>query len=108
MHVPLCRVPARLDWSPSCVRSVGRSARAWSPLVLSALAGFVAGLILSHITGSLQRLPGLLVLIPAAVGMRGTIFGALEARLGTSIHAGLFHLRFAGQVPCVTTCRWRS
>ena len=60
-------------------------------LVLSTAAGFVAGLILSHITGSLERLPGLLVLIPAAVGMRGTIFGALEARLGTSIHTGLFH-----------------
>lgn len=59
-------------------------------LVLSTGAGFVAGLILSHITGALERLPGLLVLIPAAVGMRGTIFGALEARLGTSIHTGLF------------------
>jgi mgtE-like transporter len=60
-------------------------------LVLSTAAGFVAGLILSHITGTLERLPGLLVLIPAAVGMRGTIFGALEARLATSIHTGLFH-----------------
>jgi mgtE-like transporter len=60
-------------------------------LVLSTAAGLLAGLILSHITGSLERLPGLLVLIPAAVGMRGTIFGALEARLGTSIHTGLFH-----------------
>ncbi|MGZ5351143.1 MAG: magnesium transporter [Actinomycetota bacterium] len=60
-------------------------------LTLSTAAGLVAGLVLSHITGSLERLPGLLVLIPAAVGMRGTIFGALEARLGTSIHVGLFH-----------------
>lgn len=60
-------------------------------LILSTAAGFVAGLVLSHITGSLERLPGLLILIPAAVGMRGTIFGALEARLGTSIHVGLFH-----------------
>lgn len=59
-------------------------------LALSTAAGLVAGLILSHLTGSLERLPGLLVLIPAAVGMRGTIFGALEARLGTSIHAGVF------------------
>ncbi len=59
-------------------------------LALSTAAGFAAGLILSHMTGTLERLPGLLVLIPAAVGMRGTIFGALEARLGTDIHAGLF------------------
>jgi len=59
-------------------------------LALSTAAGFAAGLTLSHITGSLERLPGLLVLIPAAVGMRGTIFGAVAARLGTSIHAGVF------------------
>jgi mgtE-like transporter len=59
-------------------------------LVLSTAASFVAGLTLSHITGTLNALPGLLVLIPAAVGMRGTIFGAIGARLGTATHAGLF------------------
>jgi mgtE-like transporter len=59
-------------------------------LVLSTLAGFVAGLTLSSITSTLSMLPGLFVLIPAAVGMRGTIFGAIGARLGTSTHAGLF------------------
>jgi mgtE-like transporter len=59
-------------------------------LVLSTLAGFVAGLTLSSITHTLSVLPGLFVLIPAAVGMRGTIFGAIGARLGTSTHAGLF------------------
>jgi mgtE-like transporter len=59
-------------------------------LVLSTGASFVAGLTLSHITGTLSALPGLLVLIPAAVGMRGTIFGAVGARLGTATHAGLF------------------
>jgi mgtE-like transporter len=59
-------------------------------LVLSTLASFVAGLTLGAITGTLNLLPGLLVLIPASVGMRGTIFGAIGARLGTGIHAGLF------------------
>lgn len=59
-------------------------------LVLSTFAAFVAGLTLSHIAETLTLLPGLLVLIPAAVGMRGTIFGAIGARLGTSTHAGLF------------------
>jgi mgtE-like transporter len=59
-------------------------------LVLSMLASFVAGLTLGAITGTLNLLPGLLVLIPASVGMRGTIFGAIGARLGTGIHAGLF------------------
>jgi mgtE-like transporter len=59
-------------------------------LALSTLAGFVAGLTLAHLTGRLDRLPGLIVLIPAAVGMRGTIFGAMGARLGTASAAGLF------------------
>lgn len=59
-------------------------------LALSTCAGFVAGLVLGSITGTLEELPGLLVLIPAAVGMRGTIFGAMGARLGTGVAAGLF------------------
>jgi mgtE-like transporter len=61
-------------------------------LALSTAASFVAGLTLGSITGTLEALPGLLVLIPAAVGMRGTIFGAIGARLGTSVHAGLFEV----------------
>jgi mgtE-like transporter len=32
------------------------------------------------------------VLIPAAIGMRGNIFGALGSRLGTAIHTGTFSL----------------
>jgi mgtE-like transporter len=59
-------------------------------LALSTCAGFVAGLVLGSITGTLEKLPGLLVLIPAAVGMRGTIFGAMGARFGTGVAAGLF------------------
>lgn len=80
-------------------------------LVLSTLAGFVAGLTLAHLTGTLERLPGLLVLIPAAVGMRGTIFGAVGARLGTESAAGTFEPNLArdgalyrnGYVAVVTT-----
>ena len=59
-------------------------------LALSTCAGFVAGLVLGSITGTLEKLPGLLVLIPAAVGMRGTIFGAMGARFGTGVASGLF------------------
>jgi mgtE-like transporter len=61
-------------------------------LALSTVAGFVAGLTLSGIGGTLQKLPGLLVLVPAAVGMRGTIFGAIGARLGTTNAAGTFEV----------------
>ncbi|MGH9025917.1 MAG: magnesium transporter [Acidimicrobiia bacterium] len=59
-------------------------------LLVSAVASLVAGLTLGSITGTLEELPGLLVLVPAAIGMRGNIFGALGSRLGTAIHTGTF------------------
>ena len=61
-------------------------------LSLSTAAGLLAGLTLGAITGTLEKLPGLLVLVPAAVGMRGNVFGALGSRLGTAIHTGTFRL----------------
>jgi mgtE-like transporter len=61
-------------------------------LLLSSGGDLVAGLTLGAITGTLEALPGLLVLIPAAIGMRGNVFGALGSRLGTSIHTGTFRL----------------
>ena len=36
--------------------------------------------------------PGLLVLVPAAIGLRGNIFGAFGNRISTTIHAGTFRL----------------
>jgi mgtE-like transporter len=61
-------------------------------LLVGTLAALVAGVTLGSITHTLEALPGLIILIPAAAGMRGTIFGALGGRLGTSIHAGLFEI----------------
>ena len=48
----------------------------------------VAGVVLGAMEGLLERLPGLLVLVPAAIGMRGAVFGALGARLGTGMLTG--------------------
>jgi mgtE-like transporter len=59
-------------------------------LLLGAATAFVAGITLASITDTLKQLPGLLILIPAVLGMRGTIFGAIGARLGTATHTGLF------------------
>jgi mgtE-like transporter len=61
-------------------------------LLLGAATAFVAGITLANITDTLRELPGLLILIPAILGMRGTIFGAIGARLGTATHAGLFEV----------------
>jgi mgtE-like transporter len=59
-------------------------------LVISSLGSLVAGIALGSITGTLRLLPGLMVMVPAAIGMRGNIFGALGSRLGTAIHAGMY------------------
>lgn len=59
-------------------------------LALASAASLVAGVTLGSMTDTVERLPGLLILVPAAIGMRGAIFGALGARLGTQIHVGEF------------------
>lgn len=90
------------------VEAVGRSAREVSndsrwhtasdlgeraaALLVLAVVALVAGLTLGHSAGRLQELPGLLLMVPAAIALRGNIFGALGSRLGTSIHAGTFRL----------------
>ena len=61
-------------------------------VLLASVGNLLAGLTLGAITDTLEALPGLLVLVPAAIGMRGNIFGALGSRLGTSIHTGTFRL----------------
>jgi mgtE-like transporter len=61
-------------------------------LLLSSGGDLLAGLTLGSITGTLEALPGLLVLVPAAIGMRGNVFGALGSRLGTAVHTGTFQL----------------
>src|SRR5437588_9540020 len=59
-------------------------------LLVSSGGDLLAGLTLGAITHTLSALPGLLVLVPAAIGMRGNVFGALGSRLGTAIHTGTF------------------
>src|SRR6184192_4083041 len=73
----------------SDVASVGQGLAA---LLVSSAGDLLAGLTLGAITHTLEALPGLLVLVPAAIGMRGNIFGALGSRLGTAIHTGTFSL----------------
>ncbi|MGQ0616608.1 MAG: magnesium transporter [Acidimicrobiia bacterium] len=61
-------------------------------LCLNSSTSLVAGAFLGAITGTLEEFPGLLVLVPAAIGLRGNIFGAFGNRMSTSIHAGTFRL----------------
>src|SRR5665648_407660 len=66
-------------------------------LLVSTVFGLIAGVFLGSITDTLKLLPGLMILIPAAIGMRGNIFGALGSRLGTAQHAGMFSTHISKQ-----------
>ncbi|MDQ3980981.1 MAG: magnesium transporter [Actinomycetota bacterium] len=83
---PLARLGALVGSDRATVR------QGLAALAVASIVGALAGLTLGAITHTLEQLPGLLVLVPAAIGMRGNIFGALGSRLGTSIHAGTFGL----------------
>jgi mgtE-like transporter len=58
-------------------------------LVLCAVGGVAAGLMLQGMEDDLLEIPGLLILLPASLGMRGNISGALGSRLASSLHLGL-------------------
>ncbi len=62
----------------------------FSGLLLMSLMSLVAGMVLGKMTGILESLPGLILLITPAIGMRGNIFGAMGSRLGTALHTGMF------------------
>jgi len=68
-------------------RAVAQSIAA---LLISIAAALVAGLTLASAEERLGQLPGLLLLVPAAIGQRGNVFGAMGSRLGTAIHTGEF------------------
>jgi len=66
-------------------------------LSLNSSTSFVAGAVLGSITNTFERFPGLLVLVPAAIGLRGNVFSALGNRLSTAIHLGNFRLSMRRQ-----------
>jgi len=60
----------------------------FTALFICAIGDLIAGILLIGMTNTLEILPGILVLIPGAIGMRGNIFGALGSRLGSNLHIG--------------------
>ncbi len=82
--MPLAEVRAYWAHEARSIRS-GSTA-----LAIGLAATIVAGVVLGSAEDELEAIPGLLALIPAAIGMRGSIFGALGSRLATGIHTGEF------------------
>jgi mgtE-like transporter len=59
-------------------------------LAFNSLTSIVAGVTLVVMHGTFERLPGLIVLITPAIGLRGNVFSTLGNRLSTAIHTGAY------------------
>lgn len=57
--------------------------------LIATVGGVAAGIILSGMTDELGMIPGLLVIYPGVLGLRGNISSTLGSRLGSAIHLGL-------------------
>lgn len=68
--------------------AVGDAGQSLGALAFSATTSLITGLTLAAFTGTLAEYPGLLLFIPAAIGMRGNVFGPLGGRLSTAIRVG--------------------
>lgn len=64
----------------------------FTALVLGVIVASFGGLVLAAAEGTLTSLPGLLLLVPGAIALRGNVFGAMGSRLGTAVHAGTFRM----------------
>jgi len=62
--------------------------QSYAAIFLSILTDVLAGFFLGRSEEMLRMLPGLIVLVPAALGMRGQVFASLGSRLGSALHMG--------------------
>lgn len=64
-------------------------------LVIAGTADLFAGMLLESMESYLLMIPGMMVLIYSAIGMRGNIFGAMGSRIGTAMNIGTFQMSLA-------------
>ena len=63
-------------------------------LLISAAVASIAGIYLGSVREVLALIPGLMVLLPSIIDMRGNIAGVLASRLSSSMHLGEFAIDF--------------
>jgi mgtE-like transporter len=63
-------------------------------LLVSGAGGLLAGSILGGMRTQLAAVPGLLVMVPAFLAIRGSVYGSLGSRLSGGIHQGLIDPTF--------------
>ncbi len=60
------------------------------PILFIALGGgLFAGVVLEGMVESVERFPGLLVMVPVFLATRGNVYGALGGRISSGLHQGL-------------------
>ncbi len=64
-------------------------------VILTSVGELFAGSILGKMHERLDIIPGLIILVPAVMGLRGNIGTALGSRISTSLHLGLVGRRFS-------------
>ena len=65
------------------------------PILFIALGGgLFAGLVLEGLVESVERFPGLLVMVPVFLATRGNVYGALGGRIASGLHQGLIEPKF--------------
>jgi len=75
--------------------STGAAARqSLVALAFNSTTSFIAGATLVGVLATFRDLPGSLILVTPAIGLRGNVFSTLGNRLSTAIHTGTFHRSF--------------
>jgi len=64
-------------------------------LLITAFAATAAGIYLGSVRELLALIPGLIVLVPPSINMRGSVTGVLTSRLASSMHLGEFETDFS-------------
>lgn len=73
----------------------GSAARqSFAALIVNSITSFAAGAMLVGFEATWRRLAPMLILVPAAIGLRGNVFSTLGNRLSTAIHTGTFRVSF--------------
>ncbi|MBS3781072.1 MAG: magnesium transporter [Candidatus Thermoplasmatota archaeon] len=67
-------------------------------LFLLVLGGALAGSVLANMESVLRKIPGLIVIVPAVIGMRGNISTTLSSRLGSAYHLGMLERGLTSEV----------
>ena len=84
MAVPPLRRPLGGLLGPAA----GDARQSGGALALSATTSLITGLLIARFTGLLEEFTGLFMLLPAAYGLRGNVFGPLGSRLSTALRTG--------------------